>query len=241
MDPLHELIHSMTASEKGYFKKYASPKNGGDYVKLFDALAAMNAYDEQKLLIRFKKTDAVKNLARSKNYLYNAVIRSLLSYHEESSPKIIIRTLLNEAEMLYNRGLLQQVRKRLDKAKLLASDGEWFLLWLDVLGQQRKLCDNRIYAPDELSADDISREIDEVTKQMQHFFELNEVFQKQSHLSKASVMVRGHDNKQQFIEISQHPLLSAESSALSVKALILFNYIRYWNDIMLQQYASARK
>jgi hypothetical protein len=240
MDPLHELIQSMSASEKGYFKKYASPKNGGDYVKLFDAIASMPVYDDEKLLSRFKKVDRVKNLARSKNYLYNAVIRSLLSYHEQSSPKIIIRTLLNEAEMLYNRGLLQQVRKRLDKAKVLAREGEWFTLWLDVLSQQRKLCDMRIYAPEELQADQITQEIDQVTKQMLNFIQYNEIYQHQDYISKTSTLVRGKEVEEKLLQILRLPLMESEKHALSVKALLTYNYIRYWNGMMLQDYSLSR-
>ena len=49
---LFNLIKTLTKSEKRYFKIEAS-KHGGDkknhYVKLFDAIEAMNEYDEEAL------------------------------------------------------------------------------------------------------------------------------------------------------------------------------------------------
>ena len=49
MDYLHQLIKSMSAPEKGYYKKYTSTQGKHDYLILFDAIASMEEYDEKKL------------------------------------------------------------------------------------------------------------------------------------------------------------------------------------------------
>lgn len=239
MDFLHELIQSMSASEKGYFKKYASPQNGGEYVKLFDAIAAMDEYDEQKLIQKFKKAEFVKHLSRAKNYLYNSLMRTLLLYHEESSQKIIIRNLLNEAELLHNRGLLNQARKRIDKVKVIAQDGEWFSHLLDILNHQRRLCDIRIYKPEELEGKQVTAEIEKVMQQMANFFSYNDINQEQDRIARTSMLLRENELTEKLLAIQKHFLLQNEQNAISGKSILLFNYINYFNRTLLQDYAGA--
>ena len=51
-ESLHELIHSMTMSEKRHFKIYASKHvigGSNDYVQLFDAIAEQVEYNDEFL------------------------------------------------------------------------------------------------------------------------------------------------------------------------------------------------
>src|SRR5579872_6972529 len=104
MDTLHELIQGLTPSEKGYFKKYAASQSEKNYIKLFDAITAMETYDEEKLVRKLKNSVQARHRSRIKNYLFQNIVRALLFYHEESTPKVAVSNLLNEAEMLFSRG-----------------------------------------------------------------------------------------------------------------------------------------
>lgn len=238
MDILHELIHTMTASEKGYFKKYPTG-NGGEYIRLFDAIAAMKVYDEDKLVARLGKASTVRHLSRAKNYLYESLIRNLLLYHEQSTPKIRAHILLNEAAMLHNRGLPYQAKKRLEKAKVIAREGEWFTIWLDTLHHQRQLCNLRIYQPDELDADTIMAEINMVIKQLENIYAYHALGQEQDRILKSSILLRKEEIKEKLEEIKNHPLLRDESEALSLTGKITYNHTHYFNAVLRQDYATA--
>ncbi len=85
-DDLFQLIKSMSRSEKGYFKKYASKHTIGEknsYVKLFDAIDAQAAYDEDALKQKFRNDRFVSSLYSTKNYLFNLALKSLSAYHSE--------------------------------------------------------------------------------------------------------------------------------------------------------------
>ena len=239
MDVLHELIKTMSPSERGYFKKYTSSLGGGDYVQLFDVIGSMDRYDEKKLLKRFKKATFIRHLSRTKNYLYNSIIRVLLLYHEESSPRLIGRNLLNEAEMLLNKGLLKQARKLVEKAKTIATEGEWLLNLIDALALQRLLCNLGIYKPGELNLQDLIGETDLALAKLTNMNEYAKLAEQVHEMARPSLMLREVELKEKISVVMAHPLLQNEDSALSVKARFFFNYINSFIHITLQNYEVA--
>jgi hypothetical protein len=240
MDILHQLIQSMSPSEKGYFKKYAAQGRDLDYIKLFDAIAAMDIYDEEKLVKKFRKADFIKHLSKSKNYLYNSILKALFLYHEESSPKTIIRNLLGEAEMLHNRGLLGQAGKRIEKAKALALEGEWFTSLIDALQHQKKLCDIGKIPPEELTGGEVISQVNRATEQLNNLNIYNELSTRQHQVVKSSAHLREEEVKKRLEQIQQHPSMKDVSCAQSIRAKILFYYIKFFTHIMLLDYKNAR-
>ena len=125
-ESLHELIHSMTMPEKRHFKIYASKHvigGSNDYVQLFDAIAEQVEYNDEFL----KRESFVKNLPAEKNYLYRLILRSLNSFHDSSSAKNKIYTLLKNIEILYHKGLYDQALRLVRKAKKLTQENELFI------------------------------------------------------------------------------------------------------------------
>ena len=68
-DPLFQLIHSMSSSEKRYFKQNALDTDA-NYLKLFDALNKMKEYDEAAI----RKKPFVKHFGPERKYLYEAIL-----------------------------------------------------------------------------------------------------------------------------------------------------------------------
>ena len=107
---LYELIGSMSKSEKRHFKIYASRHVIGSenkYVKLFDAISSLKAYDEKELL---KKEAWIRQLPLLKTRLHSAVLRSLDQFH--SSVDAEIRKLLHQAEIVYEKALYEQSKNQ---------------------------------------------------------------------------------------------------------------------------------
>lgn len=134
-DELFKLIHSMTKSEKRYFKLNASQnlRNGkSNYLEFFDMVARMQEYDEEKLMRKLKGTKLAENLASVKYQLTQLILRILRQYHAGASVDMQIREYLNEIEILYAKGLVKLARKSLKKALELANRHERLELLLEL-------------------------------------------------------------------------------------------------------------
>ena len=118
---LHELIHSLTKSEKRYFSVFTSThKEGNNYKALFDAIQSQKEYSEKELLEKFKKEDFVRQFSVAKNYLINLILRSLSGYHQKSKKTIELNNSLSEIEILYWKGLYKLALKKVNQAKKIA-------------------------------------------------------------------------------------------------------------------------
>lgn len=117
-DDLFLLIKKLSKPEKRQFKIYASRHVIGkknNYVKLFDAIDAQKTYDEEQLL----KTEAyITQLSMMKMRLYNSILKSLESC--TNTIQFDIRSMLNQADFLFQKGLYDQYDKLLDKAQKIA-------------------------------------------------------------------------------------------------------------------------
>lgn len=134
-DDLFLLICSMSKSEKGYFKKFASKHTIGGkniYVKLFDEIEKMDEYDEAGLKQKFKGENFVKNLYSTKNYLFNLILKALSSYHSEKYAVSRLNNMLIELNVLFEKGLYKQFKTLLNKAIEIArkNDKPYYLALL---------------------------------------------------------------------------------------------------------------
>ncbi len=124
---LFQLIKSLSSSEKGYVKKYCAKNGAGAaYLKLFDAVEKQVVYDEEAIKKRFKKEKFVNQFSVAKNYLIKAILKSLRSYHAESSKNIQVHELLLEIEILHGKRLAGLSQKLLRKAKKIALESELY-------------------------------------------------------------------------------------------------------------------
>ncbi len=112
---LFELIHSMSATEKAYFKRYGyrSGTRRKEYLQLFDFLEKQKEYNEPNLRRRFGSPTGFKSLSAAKNHLYHQVLRSLIEYNADKSDEDHVIRLMQEVWFLRNRGLDEQAGKRL--------------------------------------------------------------------------------------------------------------------------------
>gem|GEM_PF-5356035 len=134
-DELFLLIKSMTRNEKGYFKKFASinSKNGdGNYLRLFDCVAEMEAYDEKIIKQKFKGAKFLTQLNVTKLYLQKMIIKSLRNYHSESDPDIERLYGMIEVQMLLKKHLYDSALRTLRalKAKLETQEVQLTHLYL---------------------------------------------------------------------------------------------------------------
>jgi tetratricopeptide (TPR) repeat protein len=140
-DILFQLVHSLEKSEKRHFKLYikrSSAKEDLKIIQLFDALAAMPEYDEAVLLKKLKGVTKTQ-LANLKNHLYKQVLASLHLLKTSDNIDLQLSEHLDNARILYNKGLKIQALRILDKAKELARANQKFNTLVQLLSLEKKI------------------------------------------------------------------------------------------------------
>lgn len=131
---LHVLIHSLSPNEKGYFKKYClrnGPNSGKKYLNLFDALASMKTYDEEKL--RIKLGTNTTHLASEKNYLFHLIIESLLTSRTDQDSLFECELLVSKARLLSNRSFFEAAARFCERALQKSKASEFYTYALEAL------------------------------------------------------------------------------------------------------------
>ncbi|MBS1624090.1 MAG: hypothetical protein JST83_08740 [Bacteroidetes bacterium] len=113
-DQLTYLIHSLTASEKKYFKQYiALWGSSKKYEALFDAMLKQAEYDPDELSRRLRKTK--KQIADEKNYLQEVLLKALRNYDESATEEVRLTNAYLEVQALHRRGMHAMALRLLDK------------------------------------------------------------------------------------------------------------------------------
>lgn len=130
MQQLHKLIHSMTKAEIRHFRIHTKftvepPK----YLSLFTFLSKTIPYNEEKIT---KKGFAYAD----KKLLMEKILESLHIFHSKKSVDAEIQLLLNQAYILREKSIWSEAMKRLEKAKMLATENERLLLLVQVINEK---------------------------------------------------------------------------------------------------------
>lgn len=153
-DALYCLIHSLSSSEKRYFKIFAARHAGetqNKYVDLFDLMEQTprqevyikkrrkgEVYDES-IFLGTKSAQNKRDLAVQKNILYPQILRSLRYYNDGKSVKIQLRNFLTEIDFLLKKDLIEQAQKRLQVAKKLALDYQYEIILYEIILIERQI------------------------------------------------------------------------------------------------------
>ncbi|OFY83812.1 MAG: hypothetical protein A3K10_02840 [Bacteroidetes bacterium RIFCSPLOWO2_12_FULL_31_6] len=130
-DELHQLIKNLSMSEKRYFKIFSSRHviaGENNYIRLFDAIEKQEEYNEQKIKATFSKETFISHLPSEKHYLYNHVLDSLNAFHKDRTFLTRYCNIIMTIEILYHKGLFDQCKKLIKKAKVEAYSLEKFTI-----------------------------------------------------------------------------------------------------------------
>ena len=134
-DPLFLLIKSLSGAEKRHFKLYILRNQANEaakFVKLFDVIDSSSSYNEEQI---FKKIPSIskQQLSNIKGHLYGELLTTLRLQHSSKNLEIEIREQIDFARILYNRGLILQALKILERVKVQAKANSHFILTLEIL------------------------------------------------------------------------------------------------------------
>lgn len=135
IDPLYQVVKSLTKAEKRNFKLYANRLNGGEeskFVRLFDVLDQLKEYNEKEILRKAPELNP-QQLSNLKAHLYGQVLKSLRLIHINQDYTIELREQIDYARVLYNKGLYKQSLRILDKLKQKASESNEEIILLEII------------------------------------------------------------------------------------------------------------
>ena len=140
-DTLFQLVHSMEKSEKRHFKLYikrSSAKEDLKIIRLFDALDKLEEYDE-KLLLKILSDFSKSQLSNLKSHLYKQLLASLRLLKTNDNIDLKLSEQLDNARLLYNKGLKIQSLHILEKAKELAKTNQKMNFLVQVISLEKKI------------------------------------------------------------------------------------------------------
>ncbi len=140
-DTLFQLVHSLEKSEKRHFKLYikrSSSKEDLKIIRLFDALDKLSDYDEKQLLKMLP--DITKpQLSNLKTHLYKQLLASLRLLKTNENIDLKLSEHLDNARLLYNKGLKLHALNILEKAKELARTNQKMNFLVQVISLEKKI------------------------------------------------------------------------------------------------------
>jgi hypothetical protein len=164
-DSLFQLVKSLEKAEKRHFKIYIKRNSGNDdlkVVQLFDALDSMEEYDEKAIFRRIKSLDKSK-LANLKTHLNKQLLASLRLLKSKDSVDLQLSEHLDNARILYNKGLKLQSLKILERAKELARHNQKFNTLVQLISLEKKIEILHITRSPTEKTESLARESEEVS------------------------------------------------------------------------------
>ena len=226
-DRLYRLIHSLSGSEKRYFKLFAREGGGGDnkYLRLFEAIEQQAEFDEEALKQRIYGPDPIESRKYSelKNYLFEWILKSLQAYDEKTSADYRLKSTLLGVRALFRRSRYEDALYWLEKARRLARQYEHFTSLVEVVNWEKQIA----YARTDIAFLDaeltrMEREEREYLRQLENLATYRSIFlQLLTSLRKDASLRR--EEQARFIEgLLDHPQLQHIDQAISHQARVYF-------------------
>lgn len=234
-DALHDLIHSLSPNERRYFRLHALPNGAGpesNAMRLYNALLEQPTYDEAALLQHLQGLPMAKYLSSEKNYLYRLLLRSLRHMREEGSQKAEIRADIENAALLYERGLYQQCRKMLQRARKRAFEMQAHLALNEIITWERRLWKILADKGRQPLADRLIREQGQTLAQLQQTQAYYDLYDRMFLLTHRKFSLRDPEKHAEWQSILQDPLLSDPLGATGFEARHFYWLCQAWRHQM---------
>lgn len=229
-ESIFELIHSLTKSEKRYFKLLSSRHTIGDennYVVLFDYIDKQTEYNEEALFEHFADEAFLNKFSITKKRLYDHILNALTNYHANHHIEAQIFRMIHSSEILFEKSLYDQAKKILRSAEKLAIKHQLTNSILEIRKKGKKLLEkNNYFDLDKSDLVDIHLQDMEFHLQSQYEDELwmhkSRIFQS---LSRQGV-TRTEEDKMQYDQVFQSFQFLQKPTQKTFEAEYLENHIK---------------
>ncbi len=229
---LFYLIKSLSKAEKRYFNISVVQNSANkNFAKLFAEIERQtrnNLYNEGLIKEKFKNEIFIKQLTFTKNYLYNLIIKSLISFHSGDNIEAKIYNLIISAKILFRKSLYNDYFRNLETAKILAEKSEKFGILLDIVKLQMKLVrlkDRKKYKGRNLYDEEI-----ETIKKIENVTQYSKLLNAYYKVTKISDHARSKILYKETLTILDNPLLASAKNALTVTALDMYYLLMIYKN-----------
>lgn len=241
--PLFQLIHALTKSEKRSFKLYAgkvSDPTEAKFVKLFDVLEGMEVYDEDQI---FKKMPDLKRsqLANMKSHLFKQVLMVLRQSQIKTDVDIMLRENLDYVRLLFKKGLYEQSMKMLQKTKATANNYKKNIFKLALLNYEKNIENQQMLSLDQTTCLKLDKDTKSLLRKInvaQAFFSL--ALRMKAHFLRSG-MARNEDELEKINKIFYGNLPEHDKTHLSFSEQYNMCRAYYWFSYITQDFQSCVK
>ena len=136
MDQLHQLVASLTQSEKRYFARLSlAHQSSGKYLKLFHHIVDSKKYNEKACRQKFGE----RHFAQLKQQLQHKILETLRAYHFKTLPQNQINAHIQNYRLLRNKELWNHADKELKQAHRKATTHDRYPEALSIFHEQTRL------------------------------------------------------------------------------------------------------
>ena len=223
-DDLFQLIISMSMNEKRYFKMFALQYYKGEEnipIKLYQAIIKQKKYNKSEIIKQFNNQLTPEKLSKAKNYLYNLILKSLRNYHSDSNPSVnmLLKNILINVEILYEKALFKQCIKLLKKAKKTAYQFDKDSHLLEIYKWEKKVFYSGVSM---IKLGETLNEEALVLIKRNNIHEYDKLLEKFIKLTSGDGLVRSKNELEKMHNLIKHPLLNNEKHAYSFDAKLRF-------------------
>lgn len=228
-EQLYALIKSMSRTEKGYFKKLYADKGlarSNQYVAMFDMIDTQKKYNEKAVAEHFASKGVFKQFSVAKNYLNGMILKSLRSYYSKDSVTIELNERIMNIEILYNRGLYDQLRKEILKVEDMIDEHEAFHRFPELMVWKKKLLDKTVDQRSISEARELlhNKELEMIEK-AKVFAEISDLDFKIRTVHLRIGTVRNRTQLKAYQSVMKHPILRDEANLNSYSSWYYFHSI----------------
>ena len=223
---LFQIIQSMELREKAYFKRFTniySNKENKNYMMIYSYLEKMPEYNKAKIQNHFSHSTIGKYLSSEMNYLEEQILKMMVNFHFNDSPKNKLQKNILYINILIDKGFTVKANKLLKKTKTIAYKFEEFNIILGLIQQEEEL----LFHEGILGFTEKLIELQNERNQIINIIDnLNSLRILREQIRDFQVTIGFVAQKNDYPHIYSNPLLKSIDKAISIKAKEHWYYIK---------------
>lgn len=144
-EEVYNLVHSLSSTEKAYFKKQNASGKESNLVTAFDIINSFKKHDEVAINEQLKD----KKIPSDSIYkrLLPALLKSMAQYQSGNTSRLQLNEILSNVEFLFSKELFKLCNTQIQKGLEIAVTNELFPYQMELLAWQQKLMIKRVDLP----------------------------------------------------------------------------------------------
>lgn len=224
------------------FSRRYDKENDTGKTRLFDLINASHQFEEETLQKQFSKKQDIKHLPVVAHQLFQLILSSIREHSGKEYGEIQVSKMIDDALLLYHRGLFQESKKQVLKAKQIAYEVDYYHIIPQILLLEDKI-QGRLLNLKKLQKfkEKHWKEQEDVLAILQNQMEYGKLSDKIYFTYRQYGITGNDEDRQRYSQIMSHPLLEHPSFALSLSAKGAYHTLHsiYYNAI--QDFLKAQK